>query len=156
MEIKTYNGEALETIENLIDKGIKVDLILCDPPYGVTKNKWDKKIDPEKMWKVLKKNRKETTPIILFCVQPYTSELVITNSKEFKYMKYWKKDRPKNFLNANKQPLREIEEVAIFYKKQCFYNPQKIHGEPNHSTGKAKGKIKKLITTTVVLPKPRI
>ncbi|MCJ8342784.1 MAG: hypothetical protein MJH09_08055 [Cetobacterium sp.] len=56
-------------------------------------------------------------------------------------MRYWEKDRPGNFLNSNRRCLREVEEIAIFYKKQCFYNPQKILGKCNYGVGKTKNKI---------------
>ncbi|MCQ9627536.1 site-specific DNA-methyltransferase [Cetobacterium somerae] len=81
-----------------------------------------------------------TTPVILFAAEPYSSNLIRSNQKQYKYKKYWKKDRPSNFLNAKKQPLRDIEEICIFYKKQCTYNPKMTEGKPCNDVGKQAGK----------------
>lgn len=134
--IRLYNGDCLEVMDKLIERGVKVDLILTDPPYEVTQNKWDSIINLDVMWdKINKIKKSENTPIVLFCTQPFTSKLIVSNIKEFKYIKYWHKDRPSGFLNAKKQPLRDIEEIAVFYNKQCTYNPQMWKGTPLHGMG---------------------
>ncbi|MGL5190513.1 MAG: DNA-methyltransferase [Cetobacterium sp.] len=140
--IQIYNGDCLEVMDKLIKEGVKVDAIITDPPYGLTKNKWDSPIKLDIMWNNLYKLRKgDSTPIILFCAQPFTSNLITSNLRDFKYLKYWQKDRPSGFLNAKKQPLRDIEEIAVFYKKQCTYNPQMWEGKPSHSIGSVKGEL---------------
>ena len=111
-------------------KSNSIDLVLCDPPYGITQNKWDSPIDLDLLWTELKRIRKETTPIVLFSSQPFTTTLISSNLKEFKYCWTWKKHLGTGHLNAKKQPLRVIEDIIVFYKKQCFYNPQMRKGKP--------------------------
>lgn len=138
--IRLYNGDCFEVMSNLIKMNIKFDAIITDIPQEITQNDWDKGLDLDKMWEYLLKLRKDkTTPIILFSNQPYTSKLILSNLKMFKYCKYWQKDRPSGFLNAKKQPLRDVEDITIFYEKQCLYNPIMWEGNPSHSIGKAKG-----------------
>ncbi len=134
--VTMYNGDCLEVMNRLIENNIKVDCVLTDIPQEITQNKWDKGVDLSLMWDALLKIRKnKSTPIILFSNQPYTSKLIMSNIKMFKYCKYWQKDRPSNFLNAKKQPLRDIEDIVVFYEKQCCYNPQMWDGEPLHGMG---------------------
>src|SRR5690606_13930031 len=105
-----------------------------DIPQEITQNDWDRVIPLGQMRESLYKLRKDKqTPIVLFTNQPFTTDLISSNRKHFKYLKYWYKDRPSGFLNAKRQPLRDIEEIAIFYEKQCTYNPQMVEGKENHS-----------------------
>ncbi|KGM93526.1 site-specific DNA-methyltransferase (plasmid) [Clostridium botulinum] len=137
IEINTiYNMDCLEGMDLMIKQGIKVDAIITDIPQGITKNKWDSVIPFDTMWDKLYKVRKnKTTPIIILTNQPFTSSLICSNLKHFKIMKYWQKDRPSGFLNAKRMPLKDIEEIAIFYEKQCTYNPQFWEGKPLHGMG---------------------
>lgn len=138
--IKLIHGECLEVMNKLINKGVKFDAIITDIPQQITQNDWDRIIPLEQMWKLLYKLRKDKrTPIVLFTNQPFTTDLISSNREHFKYLKYWHKDRPSGFLNAKRQPLRDIEEIAVFYEKQCAYNPQMVEGKENHSIGKAQG-----------------
>ena len=137
--IRLYNGDCLDILDKLIEEGIKVGCIITDPPYGTTNCSHDKVINFKKMWERIKKIRNENSCIILFSAEPYTSDLVRSNKKEFKYKKFWKKDRPSAFLNAKRQPLRDIEEIVIFYKKQCTYNPIMTKGKPSHGIGISAG-----------------
>jgi site-specific DNA-methyltransferase (adenine-specific) len=147
---KIYNMDCLEGMDLMIKQGIKVDVIITDIPQEITQNDWDRAIPLEQMWKLLYQLRRDKrTPIVLFTNQPFTTDLIGSNKKHFKYLKYWHKDRPTGFLNAKKQPLRDIEEIAIFceddlneiqeiavfYEKQCLYNPQFWEGEPLHGMG---------------------
>lgn len=138
--VELYHGDCIQVMDSLIEQGIKVDCILADIPQQITQNEWDMAIPFKDMWDRLYKIRKDkTTPIILFTNQPFTSKLICSNLKHFKIMKYWQKDRPSGFLNAKRMPLKDIEEVAVFYEKQCTYNPQMWEGKENHSIGKANG-----------------
>lgn len=121
---KIYNGDCLKVMDELINDGVKVDAIITDIPYGTTKCKWDSIIPFDSMWERLKKIRKDTTPIVLFGAEPFSSALRMSNIKEYKYDWTWYKSRKSNHLNAKKQPLRSIELISVFYKKQCLYNPQ--------------------------------
>ena len=82
--IKLIQGDCLEEMDKLIKKGIKVDCIITDPPYGTTNCKWDNIIPFNKMWKKIKLLRKEITLIILYRAEPYSSYLRLSNIKEFK------------------------------------------------------------------------
>lgn len=134
--IKLYNGDCFEIMDKLIELGAKVDAIITDIPQEITQNDWDKGLDLDKMWDRLMRLRKDkSAPIILFSNQPYTSKLIMSNLRMFKYCKYWQKDRPSGFLNAKRQPLRDIEDIVVFYEKQCYYNPIMWEGKPLHGMG---------------------
>lgn len=107
-----------------------VDMILCDLPYGTTQNKWDSVIPLDKLWKEYNRIIKDNGAIVLTSNGIFTANLIVSNSKYFKYKWIWEKSKATNFLNAKKQPLRKYEEVCVFYKKQPTYNPQKTPGEP--------------------------
>lgn len=119
-----YKGDCLEVVDRLIEQCVKVDMILCDLPYGTTQCKWDNVIPFDEMWKRLNKIVSDTTPIVLFGSEPFTSELIHSNIKNFKYNWIWQKDKATGHLNAKKQPMRTIETISVFYNKQCLYNPQ--------------------------------
>lgn len=128
--MKLYNGDCLEVMDKLIERDVKVDMILTDPPYGTTACKWDSIIPFDEMWKRLKLLRKDNTPIVLFGSEPFSSMLRCSNIKEFKYDWIWKKSKGTGHLNAKRQPMRDIENISIFYKKQCLYIPQMSLGKP--------------------------
>lgn len=121
-----YNGDCLELLKDIPDSS--VDLVLADPPYGTTACKWDCIIPFEPMWLQLNRIIKSNGVICLFGSEPFSSALRMSNSKRFKYDWYWQKTTPTGFLNAKKQPLRNIEIISVFYSKQPFYNPQKTNG----------------------------
>lgn len=100
-----------------------VDMILCDLPYGVTHNRWDAVLPFDKLWDQYHRICKDTAAIVLHCQQPFTTDLISSNKKEFKYLYYWDKHLKTGFLNAKKQPLRQVEEIAVFYKKQPVFHP---------------------------------
>jgi site-specific DNA-methyltransferase (adenine-specific) len=115
-------------MDKLIEQGVKIDAVITDPPYGTTQCKWDSIIHFDEMWRRLKLLRNDNTPIILFGSEPFSSVLRMSNIKEYKYDWVYEKTTSTNFLNAKKQPLRNIELIHLFYKKQCLYNPQKTTG----------------------------
>ena len=106
-----------------------VDMILCDLPYGTTRNEWDSVIPLDKLWEQYNRVIKENGAIVLSASQPFTSALVMSNPKLFKYDWVWKKNVNSNFMLVNKQPLRHHESVLVFYRKQPTYNPQMTKGE---------------------------
>ena len=126
--IQLYNGDCLEVMDNLIQQGIKIDAIITDIPYGTTHCKWDSIIPFEDMWKRIKLLRKDITPTILFGSEPFSSSLRLSNIKEYKYDWKWEKTQATGFFNAKKQPMRCIEDICVFYQRQCLYNPQKTEG----------------------------
>lgn len=116
-----------------------VDMILCDLPYGDTKNKWDVIIPFDKLWKEYNRIIKDNGAIVLFSQGMFTAKLITSNSKLWRYNLIWEKDRPSGFLNAKRMPLRSHEDICVFYKKLPIYNPQMYKGKPSHSIGKAEG-----------------
>ena len=111
------NGEALQELDKLIEQGIKVDAIIADIPYGVTAANWDSVIPLDAMWERLNKIIKdENTPIVLFGQQPFTSVLISSNIKNFKFNWYYKKRIASNFASAKYQPMKHIEDVVVFTK----------------------------------------
>ena len=170
--IKLYNDDCLEVMKEIPSKS--VDMILCDLPYQVTKNKWDtiipmndyiiandeslekdefylkqflkglSKKEIDKIWKENKKeglwsyyNRiiKDNGAILLFGQDIFSAQLINSNLKMYKYKWFWKKDRPSGFLNAKRMPLKDVEEILVFYKKCPVYNPQFWEGIPLHGMG---------------------
>lgn len=121
-------GDCLERMKEIPDGAI--DMVLCDPPYGTTQCKWDSIIPLEPMWEELKRVVKSDGVIALFGSQPFTSILITSNIKEFKYDWVWRKPKGTGHLNAKKQPMRNKEDILIFYAKQCTYNPQMTEGTP--------------------------
>lgn len=115
---KIYNEDCLEGMKKIDDKSI--DLILCDLPYGTTWAKWDEIINFELLWKEYKRICKGA--IVLFSSQPFTTKLINSNLKDYKYTWYWIKNIKGNYLNAKRQPLRQLEEINVFCKHN--YYPQ--------------------------------
>lgn len=120
--IQLYNGDCLEIMKNISNKSI--DMILCDLPYGQTWQKWDNIIDFNELWKQYKRIITDDGAIVLFASQPFTTKLINSNIKDFKYCWYWIKNIKGNYLNAKRQPLRQIEEICVFTKHN--YYPQGI------------------------------
>ena len=125
---KLYHGDCLDVMATLPDGS--VDAVITDPPYGTTACKWDSVIPFEPMWEQLKRVTKKNGAIVLFGSQPFTSALVMSNPKMFKYDWVWKKTKPQRHLMAKKMPLTIHEQILVFYKKQPVYNPQMRPGAP--------------------------
>lgn len=111
----------------LPDKSI--DMILCDPPYGTTACEWDTVIPLELMWEQLKRVVKTNGAIVLTTSQPFTTILIASNMKMFRYCWVWDKVISTGFLNANKMPLKGFEDIPVFYKRLPTYNPYKTKGK---------------------------
>lgn len=107
-----------------------VDMILCDLPYGVTKNKWDVVIPFEELWKQYNRVIKDNGAIVLFGSQPFTTLLISSNMKMFRYTLVWEKNKFSDFLNAKRKPMKTNEDICIFYKKQPTYNAQYWYSTP--------------------------
>lgn len=101
-----------------------VDLILCDLPYGVTDCKWDTVIPLDLLWEQYKRVIKPRAAIVLTAIQPFTTQLINSNRRWFRYCWYWIKNQVTGFPFAKKQPLRCVEDVVVFYKQAPTYNPQ--------------------------------
>jgi site-specific DNA-methyltransferase (adenine-specific) len=131
---KIYFGDCLKVMYGIDDKSI--DMILCDLPYEVTNNKKDIMIPFEPLWGHYKRIIKDNGCIALFGQGIFSAKLIMSNEKWFKYDLIWKKgERTSGFLNAKKQPLRNHEQILIFYNKPPTYNPQMTIGPKSHSRG---------------------
>lgn len=123
--MELLNGDCLELLQNIPDKSI--DMILTDPPYGISACKWDSIIPFEPMWEQLNRIIKDNGVIALFGSEPFSSKLRLSNLKMYRYDWKYRKQQGTGFLNAKKQPLRDSEDICVFYKKQPTYNPQMRH-----------------------------
>jgi len=120
---KTYLGDCLELMPQMESR--MFDMILCDLPYGTTACKWDEIIPFEQLWKEYSRLIKTDGAIILTASQPFTTKLINSNIKDFRYELIWQKTRPTGFFTAKKQPMKIHENICVFYKKQPTYNPIK-------------------------------
>ena len=121
--IRLWFGNCLPEMKRISNGS--VDMILCDLPYGITACKWDSVIPLEPMWKHLERVIKLNGAIVLFGSQPFTSLLIMSNLKMFRYELIWDKVKPSGMFNANKMPMRSHENILVFYKKLPVYHPQK-------------------------------
>lgn len=125
-------GDCLELMKKIPDGSI--DMILCDLPYGTTKNKWDSCIDLEKLWEGYKRVIKDNGCIALFAQSPFDKVLAVSNLRIFRYEWIIEKTKGTGHLNAKKTPMKAHENVLVFYKKLPIYNPQMTTGHtPVHS-----------------------
>jgi len=122
-----YKGSCLDILP-LID--IKFNAIIVDLPYGTTACSWDTVIDLQDLWKHYKRLRNDNTPIVLFGSQPFTTDLINSNRKEFKYEIIWYKTKPQRHVLAKKMPMTIFENISVFYFKQSTYNPIMRKGKP--------------------------
>ena len=127
-DFKLFKGDCLEIMKDIPDKS--VDMILCDLPYGTTKNKWDSIISLDKLWEHYNRIIKDNGAIVLFAQTPFDKVLGVSNLKMLKYEWIWEKEQGTGFLNAKKMPLKNHENILIFYKKLPIYNPQMRKGKP--------------------------
>ena len=119
---KIFNMDCIAGMAMYPDKSI--DMILSDLPYGITDCRWDNLIPFDALWSQYNRIIKDNGAIVLTACQPFTTKLISSNLKMFKYCWYWYKNMATGFANAKKQPLRCVEEVCVFYKSQPTYNPQ--------------------------------
>lgn len=128
MDSFIINGECIEEMSKLTEESI--DLILCDLPYGTTQCKWDSIIPFDKLWEQYERIIKPNGAIVLTASQPFTSNLVMSNLKLFRYSLVWEKSKSTGYLNSKKMPMRSHEDILVFYKSLPTYNPQMIEGTP--------------------------
>lgn len=121
-EPSLMQGDCLEKMKEIPD-GI-VDMVLTDPPYGITTCKWDSIIPLEPMWEQLKRVIKPNGAIVMTSSQPFTTVLIASNLNLFRYALVWNKKFGSNFANANRMPLKFHEDICVFYKSQPTYNKQ--------------------------------
>lgn len=133
--INLLHGDCLELMKNIADGSI--DAIICDLPYGTTQNKWDSILPLDKLWNEYKRVLKDSGCVVLFGNQPFTTDLIYSNKKWFKYEIIWDKGRASGHLNAKIMPLRKHDNILIFAKKKTTYNPQFTNGDAYTRTSKS-------------------
>jgi len=126
VDIKTDNcslmlGDCLERMKE-IESG-SVDFILVDLPYGTTSIAWDSIIPFDKMWEQFNRVSKENAAIVLFASQPFTTDLICSNRKDYRYSLVWKKNVPTGMSSAKYRPMKYHEDICVFHKRQPTYNP---------------------------------
>jgi len=140
---KIYLGNCLNLMPE-IETG-SIDMILCDLPYGTTACKWDTIIPFHPLWEQYKRIIKPNGAIVLFGSEPFSSALRMSNIKNYKYDWIWEKEQGSNFFMAKKQPMKNTENISVFYNMQCMYNPQMIDaGKPWSKKDSGKNEIKHL------------
>lgn len=117
-----YNEDCYEVLKRLHDNS--VDLLLQDPPFGVTQNSWDVKSDLKKMWPEWLSVCKPNGAMVFFATQPFVTELITSQPQLFRCDLIWYKTLGTGFLNAGKMPLRNHEHILVFYRALPVYNPQ--------------------------------
>lgn len=127
-KIELYFGDCLEKMKKIPDNSI--DCIICDLPYGTTSCKWDVLIPFDKLWFEYNRIAKETAPILLFGIEPFSSYIRMSNIKDFRYDLYWHKTLCSNFMMGKRQPFFKVETISVFYKKSPTYNPIMRQGKP--------------------------
>ena len=150
--MKLYCADCMDIL-NGIPEG-SIDMILCDLPYGTTRNKWDVIIPLEPLWAQYRRIIKSNGVIALHSDMPFTAALVSAGKDLYRYELIWVKENGSDFLNANRKPLKAHESIQIFYKHQPAYNKQYVDGKPYKSvSGKASqnwGKFRDVILTDCI------
>lgn len=134
--MKLLNGDCLKLMQEIPDGA--VDLVLCDPPYGTTDCSWDSVLPFDQLWKEYNRLLKPDGAAVLFAAQPFTTQLIQSNRRNFRYCWYWLKNQPTGFAFARYQPMRKIEDICVFYRKHGTYNPQGLQVIRNARTLKPK------------------
>jgi len=134
---RIYKEDCLEGMKRIPDGS--VDMILCDLPYGTTACAWDTIIPFEPLWEQYNRIIKDNGAIVLTASQPFTSALVMSNTKLFRYELVWDKVSTSSGALAKKQPLKSHENILLFYKKQPVYNPQMTVGKQWKRGGRGRG-----------------
>ena len=125
--LNLFQGDCLKLMPMLPDKS--VDMILCDPPYGVTRSKWDKPVDAGGLLSQYARIIKDNGAIVLFGTGAFTASLILAAGNLYRYSLVWVKTQPTGFLNAKRMPMRAHEDIIVCYKHPPAYHPQMRHGQ---------------------------
>lgn len=126
IENTIIHGDCFEIMRQIPSES--VDMVLTDPPYGTTRNAWDKSIDLCTFWEEIKRICKRNAAIVIFSQQPFTTEMIASNRKQFRYEWIYVKNQGTGFLNSHKMPLKIHENILVFYERLPKYHPQMTHG----------------------------
>lgn len=139
-----YNMDCLEGMKEIPDGS--VDCIICDLPYATLhkqnpNTKWDREIPMQPLWEQYRRVIKDNGAIVLFGQNKFSAHLIVAAEDIYRYSLVWDKMRTTGFLNANRMPLRQHEDILVFYKKLPTYNPQMADGVPCHPVGNGRHRI---------------
>lgn len=123
---QVINGDCLKVMKLI--KNNSIDMVICDLPFEMTENEWDRIIPFELMWEEVLRITKDNAAIVFMSAGIFTAELMMSNKKYYRYSWIWKPKEKANFLNASRMPLRQHIDIPVFYKKMPIYNPQKTQG----------------------------
>ena len=137
------HGDCLEVMAEFPDRCF--DMVLCDLPYQVTSCAWDKMIPLEPLWEQYKRVTKDNAAIVLTASQPFTTLLISSNMKMFKYCWVWEKAIGANPLLCKKRPMMYHEDIVIFYKQLPTYNPQMTKGKMRDKRIQMSGRTKSFV-----------
>lgn len=138
MQNEIIHGDCLQVLNQV--PAASVDCVVCDLPYGHTRNSWDSTLPLVELWAQYNRICKQNAAVVLFGQGMFTYQLMGSNLGAWRYNMVWVKDRVSGFLNAKRMPLRCHEDICMFYRSQPVYNPQMWRGQSNHSIGSAVGK----------------
>lgn len=125
-----YNDDCIKIMHQLISEGIKVDAVICDPPYGKTVLHWDNVIPFDEMWRCLNELVMPKGNIVLFGTAMFAYKLALSNEKRFRYELIWKKSKCGSPLTAKYMPLKKHESILVFGRPAAYYEPQMKEGKP--------------------------
>ena len=135
--MELLNGDCLELLQNIPDKSI--DMILTDPPYGITASKWDSVIPFAPMWEHLNRIIKDNGAILLFGIEPFSSQLVCSNIKNYRHKWVWNKNNSCGFATVKLRPFSICEDIFVFGKNRVNYYPiMETRGKPRNKGGYSK------------------
>ncbi len=121
MRREIWFGDCLELMSNIPDNSI--DCVICDLPFGTISCAWDIIIPFDKLWEQYNRICKNNAAVVLFGSQPFTTDLILSNRKNFKYPLIWSKNVPTGMSYAKYRPMKYHEDILIFYREQPTYNP---------------------------------
>jgi DNA modification methylase len=128
VESQVLHGDCFEVMKDIPDAS--VDMILCDLPYGTSKCKWDVLVPFEPLWEQYRRVIKMNGAMVFTASQPFTSVLITSNLKDYRYNWVWEKSKATGYLNSKKLPMKAHEDICVFYQKPPIYNPQKWQSTP--------------------------
>lgn len=143
--VMLFNGDCLEIMKDIPNKSI--DMILCDLPYGTTKCSWDVVLPFDKLWEQYERIIKDNGAILLFGTEPFSSNLRLSNIKNYKYDLYWVKEKPTNFMQLKRRFGKLTENICVFYKNQPTYNPQMVKHNGKLITNKPKANFESVVAS---------
>jgi site-specific DNA-methyltransferase (adenine-specific) len=114
-----HNADAFDVFPTLDDNSI--DALITDPPYGTTDHKWDEPFDLDLFWEHTKRVMKPDGVVAVFCDQPFTSLLVVSNIRQFRYEWVWDRGRVSTAFHARKRPMKTTEDIVVFSEQTPRY-----------------------------------